>query len=75
MGCSGADVISRKNSIKEILKEYRQYSFDKSTKTNKYKYNIKEIDFSNQWRKGFDSDPEIILIICLYVHLILSKIK
>ena len=61
MGCTSSEVISRKNSKKEILKEYRQYSFDKSTKNKKYKDIIKEIDISNQWRKGYDSDPEIIL--------------
>ena len=61
MGCTRSEVISRKNSKKEILKEYRQYSFDKSTKNKKYKDIIKEIDISNQWRKGYDSDPEIIL--------------
>ena len=78
MGCTRSEVISRKNSIKEIIKEYHQYSFDKSTKNKKYKDIIKEIDISNQWRKGYDSEPEIILIIYPYVHLIYiikNKIK
>ena len=58
--------IPNKNIPKNINKVYRhdrqnhQYvhnSFDKKTNNTKYKHNIR-IDLSNQYRKGYDSDPE-----------------